>query len=153
MRFTFQSTHSVTECDTQAGLSVGRAAIFQSTHSVTECDTSKRSRLSWPKYFNPRTPLQSAIAATVKHYGVDWSFQSTHSVTECDEISAIYDDKKERNFNPRTPLQSAIAPSGPPADPARYFNPRTPLQSAIMFRREYIFEGIISIHALRYRVR
>ena len=37
------------------------SSLFQSTHSITECDT--RSPIGWVtrRYFNPRTPLQSAI--------------------------------------------------------------------------------------------
>lgn len=42
----------------------------------------------------------SAHAATVKHYGVDWSFQSTHSVTEC--------DRKILWFKPKIQLFYAI---------------------------------------------
>ena len=34
----FQSTHSITECDSHTGLKYRKQYIFQSTHSITECD-------------------------------------------------------------------------------------------------------------------
>ena len=34
----FQSTHSITECDTTAGDQEFTRSVFQSTHSITECD-------------------------------------------------------------------------------------------------------------------
>ena len=41
---------------------------------------------STPKiYFNPRTPLQSAIPVTDTEYWALMVFQSTHSITECDQ--------------------------------------------------------------------
>ncbi len=105
--------------------------LFQSTHSVTECDILVASYS--PKsssYFNPRTPLQSAMAFVVQqfapklrisihalryrvrsdpqYHNPDGSiFQSTHSVTECDFFSAVL-TLSPNYFNPRTPLQSAI---------------------------------------------
>ena len=80
---------------------------FQSTHSITECDLSSIfCNCKWCKYFNPRTPLQSAIitfntshlisdiSIHALHYRVRFDtyvhlsrtkkFQSTHSITECD---------------------------------------------------------------------
>ena len=60
--FLFQSTHSITECDFHAVEIIPTNPIFQSTHSITECDRPP----GWPvdcggSYFNPRTPLQSAM--------------------------------------------------------------------------------------------
>ncbi len=37
-------------------------------------------------HFNPRTPLQSAIAKARRKLGIK-KFQSTHSVTECDLLA------------------------------------------------------------------
>ena len=82
------------------------------------------------RYFNPRTPLQSAIRQIIR-------------------LAVI-----APNFNPRTPLQSAIPPlSGITSDHCN-FNPRTPLQSAIFAHSVHrLVDPVISIHALRYRVR
>ena len=102
----FQSTHSITECDSDNGSNwtswhisihalhyrvrhatapdaLAKPLAFQSTHSITECD-------------NINDVLITVVPA----------FQSTHSITECDmTLKSI----RERNdyFNPRTPLQSA----------------------------------------------
>ena len=82
-------------------------AQFQSTHSITECDsndlvTSNRER----RYFNPRTPLQSATTLVSASSLMSTLFQSTHSITECDVVTSA-SLRLNRNFNPRTPLQSA----------------------------------------------
>ena len=104
-------------------------------------------------YFNPRTPLQSAILDT-ELLSVIALFQSTHSITECDARTPSQCDLRP-HFNPRTPLQSAISFYFYGADDPIFqsthsitecdlwhiqfpdhrrckdFNPRTPLQSAI----------------------
>ena len=101
----FQSTHSITECDFRLNVKNAEATIsihalhyrvrqrllwyqndggiFQSTHSITECDGS-------------RVPAEMTLK----------QFQSTHSITECDIYVQNLIDVKSY-FNPRTPLQSA----------------------------------------------
>ena len=57
----FQSTHSITECDGGSSMATTQLATFQSTHSITECDMLiLNSSKGKERYFNPRTPLQSA---------------------------------------------------------------------------------------------
>ena len=57
-------------------------------------------------------------------------------------------------FNPRTPLQSAIIIHPPILHNPHHFNPRTPLQSAMAIGvMQAVSKAVISIHALRYRVR
>ena len=90
------------------------------------CDGNESNR--WGRYFNPRTPLQSAIEIRWYPLASNEPFQSTHSITECDSKS------------------NDVIPTG------LNFNPRTPLQSAIL-RGFFFFWGTISIHALHYRVR
>ena len=127
----FQSTHSITECDDfidrvkadARKISIhalhyrvrserrpscdGATPGFQSTHSITECDKGSFLNMVTHTYFNPRTPLQSAIGQTPVKRCTSSAFQSTHSITECDPISnkAL---GQLADFNPRTPLQSAI---------------------------------------------
>ena len=128
----FQSTHSVTECDSMyftswmiyrtisihalryrvrctAPITFNVASTFQSTHSVTECDLARPSPIPLGRYFNPRTPLQSAMGPGKRRINHD------------------------QNFNPRTPLQSAMLDCSHFAWWRWYFNPRTPLQSAIPY--------------------
>ena len=87
-------------------------STFQSTHSITECDAiTATSVVTTVKNFNPRTPLQSAtqdecgcspaslISIHALHYRVRpslmmrhsaaISFQSTHSITECDGSTRV----------------------------------------------------------------
>ena len=81
----FQSTHSITECDSRVTLNRLLPYSFQSTHSITECDILIHTRLFSETNFNPRTPLQSATNAN-GHYELIYEvFQSTHSITECDD--------------------------------------------------------------------
>ena len=80
----FQSTHSITECDKHPATPMTSGAEFQSTHSITECDASESKKSG------------SAINISIHalHYRVRWEqapnplnglkFQSTHSITECD---------------------------------------------------------------------
>ena len=104
-------------------------------------------------YFNPRTPLQSAIT-NLQNTIFGQVFQSTHSITECDaivgqlkqsflhiSIHALHYRVRlhqpptpiigSHHFNPRTPLQSAIVTERLARTESAHFNPRTPLQSAI----------------------
>ena len=127
---------------------------FQSTHSITECDSPVSTGQSSTWYFNPRTPLQSAIRTTgirrftvpisihALHYRVRslklmicqlWkAFQSTHSITECDldvtdqSIVNAYISIHALHYRVRSETCSASTFK------RENFNPRTPLQSAMV---------------------
>ena len=127
---------------------------FQSTHSITECDHYLASKYAlWlaisihalhyrvrsgfagafnpcVDYFNPRTPLQSAMIAAYPDYNV-------RSIS----IHALH-------------YRVRFADDGHNAFVTHHFNPRTPLQSAIgVLALPYTCSQGISIHALHYRVR
>ena len=59
-RSTFQSTHSITECDSICLTLMQKCLTFQSTHSITECGMNV-----------PPIIVRRRV------------FQSTHSITEC----------------------------------------------------------------------
>ena len=80
-------------------------------------------------YFNPRTPLQSAIKdLDLDAHGFVISIHALH-------------------YRVRSPVFVAFHVQ------LVYFNPRTPLQSAIQALRQQLRRSFISIHALHYRVR
>ena len=127
--------------------------VFQSTHSITECDVNIRCiHIDDWYYFNPRTPLQSAmpnwspsaLSASISihalHYRVRSQdknfateidqFQSTHSITECDPSP---------HFRAYLPFQISIH--------ALHYRVR-----CVNFAPRMV-NWTISIHALHYRVR
>ena len=77
-RVLFQSTHSITECDAFGSFHAFSTSIFQSTHSITECDNISGAGLSTISNFNPRTPLQSAMALLAGPY--EFYFISIHAL-------------------------------------------------------------------------
>ena len=104
-------------------------------------------------HFNPRTPLQSAIPGGHRikaSKGI--SIHALHYRVRCGQNA--FNRPTFDNFNPRTPLQSAIRATGRWQGSGRHFNPRTPLQSAISrIIKNKVALISISIHALHYRVR
>ncbi len=119
----------VTECDTRLRAARIDVHKFQSTHSITECDNDPSRPMLLARYFNPRTPLQSATGLV---WGwLNWRlFQSTHSITECDGIFP---------FAPKCFFAISIH--------ALHYRVRRPDVSKATRRHA------ISIHALHYRVR
>ena len=121
--------HSVTECDPLYGHQSWPRFAFQSTHSVTECDLARPSPIPLGRYFNPRTPLQSAMRVNSK--------------SRCLEAISIH------ALHYRVRFEAIVATDDNPVN----FNPRTPLQSAINNLVGFDINDYISIHALHYRVR
>ena len=78
-RSTFQSTHSITECDSICLTLMQKCLTFQSTHSITECDKGCSA-----------TSAAIIISIHALHYRVrrrtgpgrksEQAFQSTHSI-------------------------------------------------------------------------
>ena len=128
---TFQSTHSITECDEMDQ----EKFIAKAKISIHALHYRVRPEVSVTPTIN-----DLSISIHALHYRVrrrtgpgrksEQAFQSTHSITECDP-SKHQRGKKMKHFNPRTPLQSATA------------------KSLTLSLRSYR----ISIHALHYRVR
>ena len=148
----FQSTHSITECDYRSQNAPKRKQRFQSTHSITECDIVPFGWLSMHPYFNPRTPLQSAIIHFYPASSIR-PFQSTHSITECDIGVISTTIARCRLFQSTHSITECDSSFFRRSSDLCHFNPRTPLQSAIsivVWIRNWIK---ISIHALHYRVR
>ena len=126
---------------------------FQSTHSITECDTLAHAGERPAPHFNPRTPLQSATSC-LRGTWKTCTFQSNQSITESEPTTGDL-ALKNGYFNPRTPLQSATGSvsdetlSKPPISiHALHYRVRQGMHPAIISRQDWI-----SIHALHYRVR
>ena len=126
----FQSTHSITECDSISTPAVLTPSRFQSTHSITECDS-----ISTPAVLTPSR------------------FQSTHSITECDRAAALPSTSSRSFQSTHSITECDVAIYGRSYMMAYHFNPRTPLQSAIVRCQRGNPRHDISIHALHYRVR
>ena len=105
----FQSTHSITECDYMGDDSyvIPTLISIHALHYRVRPRGSGKS-ICARKYFNPRTPLQSAT------------------------LLRVSDVLNLKHFNPRTPLQSATFAAALATLTGEHFNPRTPLQSATM---------------------
>ena len=84
-------------------------------------------------YFNPRTPLQSAILP-LKIAGVAEAFQSTHSITECDDVASKRPPARSAISIHALHYRVRLACIAMVTSAMGYFNPRTPLQSAIFGR-------------------
>ena len=174
----FQSTHSITECDSDISSHIGIITAFQSTHSITECDMGTLYRW-WSAclHFNPRTPWPSA-SPRQDLLRLAMEFQSTHSITECDNRRLVStwqrqllfqsthsitecDSSKDRTrrlfwlFQSTHSITECDQPTQKPRSKHRLWFQSTHsiTECDVQERGGWRWRGKISIHALHYRVR
>ena len=103
----FKSAYSLTRMRPSFASVMLPSGIFQSTHSLTECDTAWQSRLVTSEYFNPRTPSQNATIIIIQRR--QCLFISIHALPHRMRPRADCGRMKPLHFNPRTPSQNATA--------------------------------------------